>query len=120
MERMEIFACDGAIHLEIQDVFAAMKDGLSDRSTTPNDFAAWVQLLTQDECSGMREASSFWKTWRRLQDHRSLTGHDLSPLPVPSNGVGIPTDVNGDRQRPATAQSFKFHSPTFSRNGSRS
>lgn len=86
---MDSFACDEcrAIHLELQDAFAAAKERLADSRTTAHALAAWVQQLTEDECTRMRETSSLWKTWRRLQEHRALTGHYVALLP---NGMANP------------------------------
>jgi hypothetical protein len=38
----------------------------------------------------MRKTSPLWKTWRRLQEHRNLTGHTLSVLPIPQNALTNP------------------------------
>jgi uncharacterized protein YhaN len=75
-----------AIHQEFQEALAAAKVRLSDRSAAPDHLAAWIQGL-DEECARMRETSSVWATWRRLQEHRALTGHWLSPLPVPPNSM---------------------------------
>jgi hypothetical protein len=92
LERMDSYACDEcrAIHLELQEAFAAAKERLSDPKTTAQDLVAWVQQLTEDDCARMRETSSLWKTWRRLQAHRALTGHWLSLLPVLPNAIANP------------------------------
>ena len=79
-----------AIYRELQEALAAVKVRLADRSTTPDDLAAWVQELEEEECARMRDASSLWKTWRRWREHRTLTGHWLSPLPVPPHGMANP------------------------------
>ena len=92
LERMESFACDEcrAIHLELQEAFAAAKERLSGDITQPHAIATWVQQLTEDDCARMRETSSLWKTWRRLQAHRALTGHWLSLLPLPPHAIVNP------------------------------
>jgi len=33
---------------------------------------------------------NLWKIWRRLQQHRALTGHSLSLLPLPTNAISHP------------------------------
>jgi len=52
---------------------------------TPQDLIAWLQELDEDDCARMRETSSLWKTWRRLREHRTLTGHSPSDAMVNRN-----------------------------------
>jgi hypothetical protein len=89
LEHTESLARDEcrANHLQIQDGFAAAKECLFDPRTTAQDLAVWVQQLTEDKCARMRETSSLWKTWHRLQEHRALTGHYVALLPVLPNAI---------------------------------
>ena len=45
------------------------------RGIASQDLVNWLQELNEDSCAQMRETSPLWRTWRRLQDHRTLTGH---------------------------------------------
>ena len=47
--------------------------------------AEWLEQLDEEECARTRETSPLWATWRRLREHRALTGHRLSALPIPPN-----------------------------------
>jgi len=89
---MDAFPCDEcrAIHRELQEAFATVKERLSGPGTTPVDLVAWLQGLDEDECAQVRETSPLWRTWHRWQQHRALTGHYLSPLPVPPSTMGNP------------------------------
>ena len=84
---MASFHCDEcrAIYQELQTAFVAAKERLSGQNPTQLDLARWVQELSEDECARARETSSLWATWRRLQEHRALTGHYLSLLRVNPN-----------------------------------
>jgi hypothetical protein len=92
MGHMDPLSCDEcrAIYRELRDVAAAMKEHQADQNIGPQNISAWVQQLDEDECARMRETSSLWKTWRRLQQHRALTGHSLSFLPSPPNAISNP------------------------------
>jgi hypothetical protein len=85
---MDSFPCDEchAIYVALLGEYAAVKDRLSHQTTTPHDLAGWVQQLNEEECARMRGTSNLWKTWRRMQEHRALTGHGL-PLPAPPNTI---------------------------------
>jgi hypothetical protein len=76
-----------AIHQEFQEAFAAIKERMSGQGGMPDDLAGWIEQMDQDECARMRETSTVWKTWRRLQEHRALTGHHISLLPGPPDGI---------------------------------
>jgi hypothetical protein len=47
---------------------------------------AWVRSLDEEECTRMRESSPMWRTWRRREVHRALTGH-VVPLAVGFEGL---------------------------------
>lgn len=89
---MDSFSCDEcrAIYWELREALRAATEVQSDRNNTPREIADWVEGLNEDDCARMRETSDLWKTWRRLQEHRSLTGHWLSLLPLPPNAISNP------------------------------
>jgi len=53
------------------------------RNQTAPELEEWIAQLNMYDCAGMRATSDLWKAWRRLQAHRTLTGHTLSVLPIP-------------------------------------
>ena len=89
---MDPFSCEEcrAIYRELKDAFAAIRERQADQPSEPPDITAWVQQLDEEECARMRETSDIWKTWRRWQNHRALTGHSPSILPVPPNSMSNP------------------------------
>jgi hypothetical protein len=89
---MDSSSCDEcwAIYRELRDAFRVLSERSSDQNTAPQQLAAWLEQLDQEECARMRETSAIWKTWRRLQEHRAVTGHPLSLLPVPPNAISNP------------------------------
>ena len=89
---MGSFSCDEclAIYVELRESSAAARELRSNQNATPRELAAWLQQLHEDDCARLRETSSLWKTWRRLQEHRALTGHWLSLLPSPPEAMANP------------------------------
>jgi hypothetical protein len=93
---MDLFSCDEcrAIYRELRDSYRAATEGTpdphADPHNAPQQIADWLQELNEQACAEMRERSSLWKTWRRLQQHRNLTGHTLSVLPIPPNMLSNP------------------------------
>jgi len=63
---------------------------MSDERNARQAIAEWVRQLDEEELARIRETSSLWKTWRRLQEHRNLTGHMLSVLPLPPHAISNP------------------------------
>jgi hypothetical protein len=55
-----------------------------------HDLQAWFEQFSEEEWAQMRQTSPLWKTWRRLQEHRALTGHTLSVLPVAPDALSNP------------------------------
>ncbi len=51
----------------------------------PQDVIAWIEELNEERCAHMRAQSPLWRTWRRLEEHRSLTGHFPPHLRVNRN-----------------------------------
>ena len=88
---MDSFRCAEcrAIYQELRKAHRAATQNALDQHGT-QQIADWVQQLNEEECARMRETSALWKTWRRLQQHRNLTGHTLSVLPVPPNALTNP------------------------------
>jgi len=78
-----------AIYEELREAYRAVAQG-TDEQNAPRDLANWVQQINEEECARMRETSDLWNLWRRLQRHRTLTGHMLSELPVPPNALSNP------------------------------
>jgi hypothetical protein len=61
--------------------------GIMDAFSSPHQLADWLEHLNEEDCARMRATSSLWKTWRRLMEHRTLTGHSLSLLSLPPNAI---------------------------------
>jgi len=51
----------------------------SPTATGQHDLNTWLQGLDEEELAQILQTSPVWKTRRRLQKHRALTGH--TPLP---------------------------------------
>src|SRR5215469_15680217 len=68
--------------------------------------ADWVQQLNEEECARMRETSALWNTWRRMQEHRNLTGHILSVWPVPPNALSNPNKLTSTPGQPCRKHPF--------------
>ena len=56
-------------------------------SATPDGIVDYLSSLSQKDCAEMRASSDLWKTWRRLMEHRVLTGHAPSLLPLPQGAL---------------------------------
>ena len=78
-----------AVYLELQEALSVFA-GRSEVSIDPAQLGEWIRSLNDEECVRIRETSSLWKAWRRLQEHRTLTGHVLSVLPLPPNAISNP------------------------------
>jgi len=91
-ERMDAHSCEEcqAIYRELMHAAHKARQSLFDQPTPPQQVVAWLEQLNEDDCARLRETSSLWKTWRRLQEHRTLTGHSISLLPVPPNAISNP------------------------------
>jgi hypothetical protein len=82
---MEAFPCREcrAIYDELRAAFPRQ------RNATAHEIAAFVNGLDLQTCARTRLSSDMWKAWRRMQEHRVLTGHNVSLLGPPaaiSNG----------------------------------
>ena len=55
---MDLIPCDEcrAIYRELQNAVGRMGE-----SATPQQLAAWVQQLDEEECARLRESSDLWK-----------------------------------------------------------
>jgi hypothetical protein len=85
---MDLFSCD-----ECRAIYRELRDALARRAgqnSTPQKIAAWVQRLDEDECARLRGSSDLWKAWRRLQEHRVLTGHWQPVLTLPPDALSNP------------------------------
>jgi len=89
-EPMDLSACEECreINRELRNAYEAT------RRTSAGDAAGnlteWLAQLDEDECARIRDASPLWKTWRRWQEHRSLTGHAISVLPLLPGAISNP------------------------------
>jgi hypothetical protein len=72
-----------AIYRELKDAVAA--SSYVDRSRI--DLLEWLEQLDEAECTQMRDTSPLWKAWRRLQEHRVLTGHSPAVLVLPPSAL---------------------------------
>jgi hypothetical protein len=79
-----------AIRSELRAAWLAAKETGEVGSTSPQRLAEWILQLNEDECARMRATSVLWKAWRRLQEHRTLTGHTLALMPLPPNAIANP------------------------------
>lgn len=86
---MDGFACEKcrAIYREFQEASRRAHGRIAEH---PGGLAAWLAQLSEEDCARMRESSGLWKAWRRYQQHRTLTGHALSPLPLPPGPLSNP------------------------------
>ena len=76
-----------AIYRELREAHLAARRGSMDLERDPERIAEWLQELNAEACYRMRETSSLWKVWRRLQEHRTLTGHSLPLLPLRPDAI---------------------------------
>ena len=83
---MDSFSCDEcrAIYFELREACRAMGNA---PGASSQQISEWVQRLNEEECARLRESSGLWKAWRRLQAHRSLTGHTQPVLPLPARAM---------------------------------
>lgn len=79
-----------AIYRDVMRAVHQARENLFDQPASPQQLVTWLEQLNEDDCARLRETSSFWKTWRRLQEHRTLTGHSISLLGVPPNAISNP------------------------------
>ena len=82
--RMAGFRCHEceAIYRDLLEAASARDETAPDRRATPNQVAGYLESLDEDDCARMREMSPLWKAWRRREEHRALTGHSVSLLPL--------------------------------------
>ena len=78
-----------AIYLELQEALSVFA-GTPEVGIDPAQLGEWIRSLNDEECARIRETSSLWKAWSRLQEHRTRTGHILSVLPLPPNAISNP------------------------------
>lgn len=86
---MDGFECEEcrAIYQELQKAAQAARQHQSGHANTSTELASYLEQLEDEECTRTRETSPLWKAWRRLREHRSLTGHSISVLPIPPNAI---------------------------------
>jgi hypothetical protein len=85
---MSFFACSEcqAIDRELREAAGELQAAPGATGAASQELIDWLSQLDEEECARMREGSRLWKTWRRLRDHRVLTGHSV-PLPLPPNAI---------------------------------
>jgi hypothetical protein len=88
---MDAFSCPEcrAIYLELREA----RRGATAETEVADDpavLAEWIRGLDEEECARIRETSSLWRAWRRLQEHRTVTGHVLSLISLPPNAISNP------------------------------
>ena len=82
--------------IECRAIYLELREALFGFASTPEvgidpaQLGEWIRSLDEEECARIRETSNLWKAWRRLQEHRTLTGHVLSVLPLPPNAISNP------------------------------
>jgi hypothetical protein len=76
-----------AIYRELQNAFRSARQRHSNLDT-PTGLTDWLEQLNDYDAAGARATSRHWKTWRRWQQHRTLTGHSL-PI-VPPDAISNP------------------------------
>jgi len=81
---MDLFSCD-----ECRDIYRELRDASrrAGESATPQDLAAWVLQLDEEECARLRESSDLWKVWRRMREHRAVTGHWQPVMALPPGAM---------------------------------
>ena len=75
-----------AIYRELLEASRVVREQMHE-GAPPLALTTWLEQLNEEECAQMRETSSLWATWRRLQEHRALTGQSLSALPLPPQAI---------------------------------
>jgi hypothetical protein len=78
------------IYLELRKAAETVDWRQIGQDRTVPRLAAYVEQLDEADCAWMRENSPLWKAWRRLMQHRTLTGHTLSVLPIPPDALSNP------------------------------
>ena len=76
-----------ALYKELLKASRATWERRPDESTAPLALAVWLEQLNEEECARMRETSSLWATWRKLREHRALSGHYLPVLSLAPQAI---------------------------------
>ena len=90
---MEPIACPEcrALYQELQTASRQARLRRSwEPDASPRELAEWLAQIDEHECARLRLNSILWQVWRKVQEHRTLTGHRVS-LPVsPAGGISHP------------------------------
>jgi hypothetical protein len=89
---MDGFECEEckAVYQELRKAAETLGQHQARYGNTSAALASFIEGLDDEECTRIREASPLWKAWRRLREHRNLTGHFISVLPIPPSAISNP------------------------------
>jgi hypothetical protein len=75
---MDPLSCEEcrAIYLELREAIRSAPVSGTD------DLGEWIRQLDHLELDYVRANSGIWKAWRRMQEHRVLTGHVVPVIAV--------------------------------------
>jgi hypothetical protein len=89
---MDRFSCDECreIYQELRKAAETADWQQINQDRTAQRLVAYLEQLDEADCARMRENSPLWKAWRRLVQHRTMTGHTLSVLPITPDALSNP------------------------------
>ncbi len=89
MNRMRDADCEEcrAIRRELRESWLASRESEGGGDVSPDGISDYLDSLSQQDCADILASSALWKTWRRLMEHRVLTGHAPSLLPLPQGAL---------------------------------
>jgi len=71
-------------------IYRQLADSVRQHHVASQPLADWIRQVDGYDCSRIRQTSVLWAIWRRLQNHRAVSGHHLSMLPVPPAALENP------------------------------
>jgi hypothetical protein len=89
MEPLSYVECQ-SIYRELVEASQAVRERKPEQKTATVPLTEWLEQLDEEECARTRETSLLWAIWRRLQEHRALTGHYCSILSLPPGAISNP------------------------------
>jgi len=89
---MNSLSCDEcrAIYEELCDDVRAASARLLTANIPRGQLTTYLQTLNEEDCARMRQTSALWRTWRRRETHRALTGHSVSLLALQPTAISNP------------------------------